>query len=86
MLRRRREEKRQHRRRRRDGTVDLMNDADDQIKELVENMKAAAKVNDASLSLLSLWSNVDLYLFVLLQIPNMRCNQKWALGVILHST
>uniref|UniRef100_A0A914VLL3 TFIIS N-terminal domain-containing protein n=1 Tax=Plectus sambesii TaxID=2011161 RepID=A0A914VLL3_9BILA len=43
MLRKKKEENKKHRKRRRDGSIDLLSDADDQIKEMIEAMKSAAK-------------------------------------------
>ncbi len=49
MLRKKKSEKLK-RRRRRDGTMDLLSDADQQIKELVFTMKEAAEVNNNTIS------------------------------------
>jgi hypothetical protein len=46
MLRKKKEENKKQRKRRRDGSIDLLSDADDQIKELIEAMKTAAKVSN----------------------------------------
>lgn len=43
MLRKKKEENRKQRRRTHDGSIDLLSDADDQIKVLIEAMKNAAK-------------------------------------------
>lgn len=61
MLRKKKEENRRQRKRRRDGSIDLLSDADDQIKEMIDAMKQAAKVGFFSLLRESSFSHESIF-------------------------